>query len=457
MSRLNRVVQQKENAVLKRNVPRKDKTVPVYDISGKTVNPEKKKRDRNLGIVLLVVTAFVAFIYMPQLFISETEKSKTVKVDIDSSAISLSSTALKGSPSRDFDGDGIENSEETVQGTNPWQIDSDGDGLTDYCEIYITKTDPTSADEGYLVDEQKKSDSQKDKNLGSPYRIGNVILWADDYTSKAYGSIVKTTAGYRVCGFNGYIQLPESDGKYAYKVENGIRSKLEYLEDEDVWKVEDGDTIEVYEEELEEIVDFSFFGKHFYTSNNFLTGFMSNMLPNSGFVTATKKTKTDVEPDTRKSVTTDIKEVEYDKKDTTRFTMNTCTLNDLQYVRETINEKDSCVAVSLYDPSEGEFIAIVYGYTYEGDLLLADKNSKQPLGVLSITEKARKMMNEEGSLVSYSYFDFEGMGFSSQNGDRISFFADNSSGSNNMEDNKSEESDESSGNSASEGSKQGVE
>lgn len=35
-------------------------------------------------------------------------------------------------------------------------------------------------------------------------------------------------------------------------------------------------------------------------------------------------------------------------------------------------------------------------------------------------------MNESGTLVSYSYFDFEGFGFNSLNGDRISFFATSS-------------------------------
>lgn len=50
-------------------------------------------------------------------------------------------------------------------------------------------------------------------------------------------------------------------------------------------------------------------------------------------------------------------------------------------------------------------------------------NTLEPIGTLSITESARKTMNESGDIVSISYFDFKGFGFDSQKGDRISFFA----------------------------------
>lgn len=325
------------------------------------------------------------------MFLSEEKvSSENAAVKYDTSAIKLSSDALKNNPSKDFDGDGIENSEESSEGTNPWFIDSDLDGLTDYCELYVTKTNPKEFNKDYLIDQQKKYDEKKDKSLGSPYKIGNVILWADDYESKAYGSVVKTTTGYRFCNFSGYAQFPEDEGKYAYKVENGVRKSLTYREDERVWKVSSGDTVELYKKELEGTVDFSFFGMHIYASDNLATSVLSKILPDRGFITATAKTKMDVDPDTRDSTITDIKKVKYKKKDTYRFTMNTNKLNDLQFVRQTIKEEDDCVAVSLYNKNEGEYVAIVYGYTYEGDLLLADKDSLEPVGVLSTTEKAKK-------------------------------------------------------------------
>lgn len=427
MSRLNKVIQQKEQAIQKRGIPAKNMTIPIYDASGRIINPEKKKKEKRLAVIIIVVTGILAFIYMPQLFMADSAdfiENETVK--LDASAIKLSNDALKNNPAKDFDDDGIENSEETSEKTNQWFIDSDGDGITDYCELYITKTNPREANAGYPIDQQKKNDEKKEKSLGSPYKIGNVILWANDYESKAYGSVVKTTTGYRFCNFSGYAQFPDGEGRYAYKVENGIRTLLSYREDEKVWEVSSGDTVELYDNELEGTVDISAFGFHIYASDNLATSVLAKLLPDKGFITATAKTKMDVEPDTRENSTTDIKNVKYDKKDITRFTKNSNTLNDLQYVRQTIDEEEDCIAVSLFSPSEGEYVAVVYGYTYDGDLLLADSSTLEPIGTLTITEKARKIMNESGSLVSYSYFDFEGFGFNSLNGDRISFFATSS-------------------------------
>src|SRR5699024_7507015 len=46
----------------------------------------------------------------------------------------------------DFDKDGLSNLKETDIGTNPALVDSDGDNLTDYEEIYKYKTDPLLID-----------------------------------------------------------------------------------------------------------------------------------------------------------------------------------------------------------------------------------------------------------------------------------------------------------------------
>lgn len=85
-----------------------------------------------------------------------------MSVKTDTSAIRISNNALRDNPSEDYDGDGIENSEETALGTDPWNSDTDGDGITDYAEVHVTNTNPLQADD-LMTDMQEKQDEQKDK------------------------------------------------------------------------------------------------------------------------------------------------------------------------------------------------------------------------------------------------------------------------------------------------------
>lgn len=86
----------------------------------------------------------------------------------------------------------------------------------------------------------------------------------------------------------------------------------------------------------------------------------------------------------------------------------------------------------------GEYIVLIYGYDYEGNLLCADNSTGQRIGTIQITEKAKKILNKSGEIVSISYFDFKGFGFNSISGDRISFFA-SADGSQTSESNFSKE------------------
>ena len=373
---------------------------------------------------MITAAGIYAVLYLPGYFMKTPGTSEeTAVVQTDTTAIRKTNTALRNYPSDDFDGDGLSNADETALGTDPWNIDTDEDGASDYYEAKISKTDPLNADK-ILVDVQTKDDKSKGKNVGSPYKIGNVILWADDYSSKAYGSVVETLTGYHFTAFDGYAQFPS--GKYAYRVKDGVRSLMSYRKEENAWKVSAGDFVEVYDKPLEEIVEISFFSHPVYVNSSIVTNILANILPPKGFITAEKKMKIDVDPDTGKSVTTEIVKPAFDSTDDYRYTVNHNTLNDLQFVRKSIEEDNCCIAVSLYNENAGEYIGIVYGYTSSGDLLIADMDTLEPIGTLKITESARKMLDDNGDLVSVSYYDFSGFGFNSQAGDRISFFASSS-------------------------------
>lgn len=426
MSRLNKVLERRNQAEKVNRKNKKKTIIPVYDMDGHTVTPELRKRKNSIGMLIIILTLLLAFIYFPGFFMGGEKSGGGTVVTPDSTAIRLSNEALRNSQGEDFDGDGLTNEEETTAGTDPWNVDTDGDGAIDSYEVRQSDTNPLEKND-LLEDLQTKADRENGKKVGSPYKISNVILWADDYQSKAHGSVVETTTGYRFCGFTGYAQFSESPDGYVYKVENGVHTLLDYRKTENVWRIDSDMEVEIYDEKLSEVIEFNFFNNPVYAKSNAFLDTIAFILPDNGFITAEKKMKIDTEPDTREGVSVEIEKPIFDSSDSYRFTMNSNTLNDLQFVRQTLEEDGCCVAVSLFNTEYGEYLAIVYGYTYSGSLLLADMNTMEPIGTLNITEMAKKIINESGEIVSMNYFDFDGFGFNSANGDRISFFAASSS------------------------------
>jgi len=433
MSRLDRVMREKNDAIKEKTSGRKKNTIPVYDVYGKVITPEKKKKEKRLGIIILIFAALFGIFYVPGFFIKDRSNIKPTIVSVDETAIKVSNDYLKNHPDKDFDYDGIINSDELQKNTNPWSIDTDRDFLTDPCEINHSMSDPLIGNTDVLINAQKKLDKEKEKMLRSPYKIGSVILWAKDYNSKSIGSVVETlNGGYHFCGFNGYAQFTDKPTAYAYRVKNGVHSLLDYREKENVWEIQSGDYVELYDKPLKELVQFSVFGFTFYGPSPGPMKFLVKLLPHKGIFTANLKMQIDTEPDTTDLVTADIDAPLSRENSDFRFGNNNNSLNDLKYVMDSI-KKGICISVSLYNQREGEYVGIIYGYDKNGNFLLADRDSLAPVGKLIIHPMAYKMMDDKGDVVSMSYFDFSGVYyrdtsgkmqmFDSTKGDHISFFA----------------------------------
>lgn len=218
---------------------------------------------------------------------------------------------------------------------------------------------------------------------------------------------METITGYRFCGFTGYAQFPDSKNKYVYKNINGVRTLLDKKAEENAWRIDGDMSVELYDTKLKQISEFSFFGHSIYPDSNLFFKGLTTILPDTGFITGTEKTAMDIDPDTRANTITDIKKISYDANDTKRYTQNSNTLNDLQFVRQSIAEDNACILASLMSAERGEYIVLIYGYDYEGNLLCADNSTGQRIGTIQITEKAKKILNKSGEIVSISYFDFK--------------------------------------------------
>lgn len=395
-------------------------TAPSFNCRGRVMRPGLMKTLKRAAVASGIIICMLLFLYLPQAFMKD--EGFTVNGDLGflPSSVTLINDARSSDWSGDFDGDGLDNQEELNLLTDPYSIDTDGDNITDYAEIYVTKTSPITYNDT-LLSNRELEDEMNGSSLGTPYKVGNVILWAADYRSKAYGSVVETPRGYRICGFSGYAQFPLYDGWFAYKVEGGIHKKLEYLDEAQVWKVSDGDTIELYPHELEEKVKFTVFGKEFLAGRNDITDFLSRLLPDRGFITAQPLTAADLERRPSEAVMAAIKDPE-ETAGSDRFRKNCTLLSDIMAVREAI-DSGKCVYFTIYHENLGEKQGIIFGY-YPDDntLLAASPETLMYVGNISIKEKAEMMIIGSGETVSYEYFDFYGFGASSGSGFRINFY-----------------------------------
>ena len=269
MSRLRDLSSNKRRSSRKKKDNTRSSYIPSYTPDGKVIDPGRAAKKKAVLRTMIVVAGIFAFIYIPGMYMREPEP-ETFIASPDSTAIQMVNQLLRDSGNEDFDGDDVTNADETAAGSNPWKADTDNDGMSDYYEIYVSDTNPAEYNRD-MVDIQQREDNRNGNSLASPYKIGNVVLWADDYTSKSYGSVVETLHGYHFCDFSGYAQFSQYDTCYAYKVENGVRTLLEHRERENAWKVSAGDIVEVYEEPLTTTIEVGLFGQTYYLEPNTVT------------------------------------------------------------------------------------------------------------------------------------------------------------------------------------------
>lgn len=393
--------------------------IPSYDrygnVQGVTI-PIKVSR-KSLYMVVGVVTTVLGILYLPEVFHIEVQYTGSFMESADISAIRTVAQYVKDCPDDDFDGDGLINCMEDEYRTSQFLKDSDKDGVSDYAEVITYKTDPLKFD-STLVRYLKEKDKEEGATITTPYEMNSVILWADDYNDKAYGGVIETFGGYRFQNFNGWASFPT--GKYAYKYEKGRHTLLD--KKENAWRIDGNMVVLLYEEELEMVHRVSLFGKSFFVKANHVSGFFSAILPDhAGFFQMEKIAKADADPDITGNITVEFMIPDFDELNNKRFGMANDALYEIVRVRNEIKAGNT-VAVSLYSATKGENIGIACGYTADGKLLIYDMQANY-IGYIAIYEKAALMLNEKGELSIRQWFAFDGLGYSSDYGDRLSFFA----------------------------------
>jgi hypothetical protein len=238
--------------------------------------------------------------------------------------------------------------------------------------------------------------------------------------SKTYASVVKTPEGYLIRNFTGWVQFKEEGIPYAKY--SGARTELRtntLSSGTKVYYIDRNCTVELHQEPLHPIGQLSLFGNKQYVSNNkFAETVLSFMLPEDGPVSYRAMMREDTEPDTREDVITKQLTPVYELKED-RFDKNDNSKEALTQIKASINN-DMPVIISLFSPAKGEAILMIYGYTPQGHLLVADPETQELMGMLFIQQNGQRTLAKGNTLGYREWFGFFGCGFYSWEGDRIS-------------------------------------
>ena len=410
---------------------KKKSKVPKYGKDG-TVHSFWKTLFITIGIFITLIGLLILSMHVPVLLY----KPEPVKVQEPSStgyAIKPDETGIrnmldyvKDHQDKDFDNDGLKNADELNYATDSRDPDSDTDGVCDYAEIYIYNTRPNEKDDNILQIVKNRL-AQNNIKYNAPYKMHDIIMWADDLRSRSIGTVIPTIRGYRFSGFNGWVQFPED--VYAYSLSNNYHTMLDYREKEKAWRIQSASKdveVVLYAEPLQTEHLLELFGRKYFVKNDLFTTVFTYVLPKEhsfiNFHNVVVQDNYDIE---LTATVTEPLMPAYSKTDLTRFGKNSTEVTELTRVYTSI-VSGKPVAVSLQSPNYGEVICMVYGYTEYGDLLIAnesgektDENGKEMM--LKITVCSRITVDQDDALRQREYFVFEGMGFNSQKGDKISF------------------------------------
>ncbi len=424
MSAFNEKLKKRENTLKNKKPDNTPQEIPVYGNNGAILQREKKKHTV-LPVIILIVALLLLLIYVPSLFVSDTTTNDFL-VFVDQSANLYMNNYIKENPKLDLDGDQLVNDQEMQYGTVSRRADSDGDGVSDYAEIYVTNTDPTKYDDS-LYKAVQASDETNGYSVNTPYKIHDVVLWPDDMTSRAYGGVVQTLNGYRFTNYKGWAQFPT--GTYAYKVVNGVHIALEHKEAENAFYVDSSDEIVLTDEKLEMVNELTIFGNTIYLGDSFIGNFLSSILPSENLTVSCRQVALiDTYEDANTDVTVNIVSIDYDTESLDKYGANNNTLENLNWVYKMIDEGSSVLA-NLFSSSKGSSIVEIYGYDKDGNFLIADPTTLNPVGKLTITVKGEKYMDGTGEIIQKEWFDYCGAGFNSTENDYINLFT-SASGSN---------------------------
>lgn len=395
-------------------------TIPTY-----TLKKQKKKLSKKILILALLAAIVFGTIYLPPIIVDEVDNTTHLSIDMTGyanfAALETASTYLRNNPEADFDNDGLTNEQELQYNTGIYIIDNDGDGTTDYAELNLTETNPCIKDDSaanFVI----QADAKTGNSVNTPFKVHDVVMWADDYDSKARGGALPLADGsYNFYRFTGWVQFPGSISA-AYKVENGLQKELKkndagyfYIDSKSCTNVR------VYKDEPDACYLLTVLGKEIQLDDNIFGKALNFILPNKGegFFICKSALKNDFDGTwTDSAKENDIVIFTPREYDEARFGHDDKLLDDLSSIFAKIDRGEN-VVLSLMSHEIGEVIVEVYGYTNQNNLLIADPTTGSKLGAINVRAVNERVLDKSGSIVNYEHFLWNGCGYSSAARHRI--------------------------------------
>ena len=399
---------------------REELTIPTYTLGRR---PPGKHFRRNLVIIAAFALLLIS-IYLPPLFISEPSVDIYASVDLsakaDRTAMESAQIYLRNNPEADFDNDGLTNEAELNANTGVYIIDNDDDGVTDYAELYLTQTAPRIPDtsiQSFVIN----ADAKTGNAVNTPFKMDDVVLWADDYASKARGSVLPLEDGsYIFYHFKGWVQFPV--GKFAYMVQNGLQTALRTNENGYFYINTDAMVnVRVYEEQPAACHILNLLGARYTIPDNLLGKLLSFLLPSNGFglITCRSALRNDLDDTwTESAIANPITKHSVDVLSEDRFSADQRDLKTLNSIFSQIDSGNN-VILSLMSHSVGESLVEVYGYTNRNNLLVCDPLTGAELGIIRVSPYSTRLLDASGTIQEYQFYFWSGCGYSSSARHRI--------------------------------------
>lgn len=402
---------------------REELTIPTYTV-GKTKQQPRAKIPRSLLTTIVCAGLICAVLYVPPILTTKDESisysSTNLTHKADPTAMQVAQDYLRNHPDDDFDGDGLINELENDWNTGVYVPDHDGDGTSDYAEIYLTETNPKMVDDAisrYVIN----SDTKNGLSVNTPFTVNGVVLWADDYNSKARGSVISLPDGsYNFYRFTGWVQF--ENATYAYKVVNNTQVALKKNANGYFYIDNSGLTnVRIYTEQPDSCVALYVFGNRILLPDNIATRLLNAILPHkgTGLLVSKLALKNDFDGtwDDSANIKQNIKTTYYaESYPDNRFAMDgSNSITTLSQIMTAIDNGNN-VIVSLMSHTSGENIVEIYGYTKQGNLLVCDPSTNTDdgnYGIINIDIIGERILDATGTIATYEHFQFNGCGYNS--------------------------------------------